>query len=206
MNAILYGGGPMNVINNRRSIRKYKNIPVNQDDLNIILQAGLLAPSAKHRQPWKYYVYTGKAKEQILSCMEHGLHREEGEEAVLPTFRYCLPDAFNTLRIMNEAPVLIMIENTNGSSPYEPIDVAQRITEISDSLAIGASVENILLAATELGYGTLWIANTCFAYPELVDYMNLKGQLVGAIALGVPDAVPYQKQCKPFDMVVEFKD
>ena len=52
----------------------------------------------------------------------------------------------------------------------------------------------------------VWMANTCFAYPELVDYMSLNGQLVGAIALGVPDAVPYQKQCKPFDMVVEFKD
>ena len=196
----------MNLFNARRSIRKYKNIPVKKEDLHIILEAGLLAPSAKHRQPWKYYVYTGAAKDQILSCMERGLHREQNEDALLATFRYCLPDAFNTLRIMNEAPVLIMIENTNGLSPYEPVDVAHRITEISDSLAIGASVENILLAATELGYGTLWIANTCFAYLELVDHMHLQGQLVGAIALGVPDTIPYQKQCKPFDAVVEFID
>ena len=53
-------------------------------------------------------------------------------------------------------------------SPYLGIDTDRRVSEICDTLSIGASVQNILLTATELGYGTLWIANTCFAYNELV--------------------------------------
>lgn len=32
----------------------------------------------------------------------------------------------------------------------------ERVTEICDTLSIGASVENILLKATELGLGILW--------------------------------------------------
>ena len=81
--------------------------------------------------------------------------------------------------------MLIIIENTNGRSPYTEINADGRIAEICDTLSIGASVQNILLTATELGYGTLWIANTCFAYNELADFIGIKGQLVGAISLGI---------------------
>ncbi len=38
-------------------IRKYKEDAVNKADIETILKAGILAPSAKNRQPWKYYVY-----------------------------------------------------------------------------------------------------------------------------------------------------
>lgn len=131
--------------------------------------------------------------------------RESGENKLLPDSQYGLPDAFHTLQIMREAPVLIMIENTNGTSPYLEIDTDHRVTEICDTLSIGASIQNILLTATELGYGTLWIANTCFAYNELVDFMRIKGQLVGAISLGIADEAPEQRPRKDFSEVVEFR-
>lgn len=131
--------------------------------------------------------------------------RESGENKLLPDSQYGLPDAFHTLQIMREAPVLIMIENTNGTSPYLEIDTDHRVTEICDTLSIGASIQNILLTATELGYGTLWIANTCFAYNELVDFMSIKGQLVGAISLGIADEAPEQRPRKDFSEVVEFR-
>lgn len=52
----------MKEISDRRSIRKYKEDAVNKADIEIILKAGILAPSAKNRQPWKYYVYAGSEK------------------------------------------------------------------------------------------------------------------------------------------------
>ncbi len=97
------------------------------------------------------------------------------------------------------------MENTNGTSPYLEIDTDHRVTEICDTLSIGAAIQNILLTATELGYGTLWIANTCFAYNELVDFMSIKGQLVGAISLGIADEAPEQRPRKDFSEVVEFR-
>lgn len=74
---------------------------------------------------------------------------------------------FNTLRIMKEAPVVIIVMNTNGQSPYEDVDADGMVMEICDSLSIGASIQNMLLKATEIGLGTLWIANTCFAYEKM---------------------------------------
>lgn len=197
-------GVVMREIYERRSIRKYKQSDVSQEDIEQILKAGMCAPSAKNRQPWKYYVYTGDEKGKVLDCMEHGLIRERDGKKLLPNSQNGLPDAFNTLKIMREAPVLIIIENTNGHSPYLEIDADKRITEICDTLSIGASVQNILLTATELGYGTLWIANTCFAYNELVDLIDIKGQLVGAISLGVPNEAPDQRPRKSFEEVIEY--
>ena len=158
----------MDSIQKRRSIRKYEDRQIEKSDIEEIIKAGMLAPSAKNRQPWKYIVYRSGAKEELLDKMEDGLIREERIEASLPLSKIGLPDAFHTLKIMRQAPVLIIILNTNGVSIFEKIGVDERVTEICDSLSIGASVENMLLRATELGIGSLWIANTCFAYKELV--------------------------------------
>lgn len=49
-------------ISGRRSIRKYKSIPVERELIEQVLQAGLYAPSSKNRQPWKFIVTSGKAK------------------------------------------------------------------------------------------------------------------------------------------------
>ncbi|MCI6165649.1 MAG: nitroreductase family protein [Lachnospira sp.] len=196
----------MNAIDERRSIRKYKSGEIDRQDIEKIVIAGTLAPSAKNRQPWKYIVYTDGSKQELLNVMERGLIRERDASRLLPESHNCLSDAFNTLRIMREAPVLIIIENTNGTSPYKQIDSERRVSEICDTLSIGASVENMLLKATELGYGTLWIANTCFAYDELIEFTEIKGQLVGAVSLGIADEMPAKRPRKPLEEVLEFRE
>ncbi len=47
-------------INNRKSIRRYTDQEVKQDDITKILEAGILAPSAKNRQNLKFIVITDK--------------------------------------------------------------------------------------------------------------------------------------------------
>lgn len=195
----------MNAIYDRRSIRKFQRKTLTQDLISEILDTGRAAPSAKNRQPWKYIVFTGKSKEELLDIMEIGLNREENISASLPLSRSGIPDARNTLKIMREAPVVIIVLNTNGTSPFISIDTDDRITEICDTLSIGASIQNILLNAHEKGLGTLWIANTCFAYKELVEYLDTDRQLIGAIAIGYPDECPHQRPRKTLDEIVEFR-
>lgn len=95
-----------------------------------------------------------------------------------------MPDAYNTLHIMENAPVIIMVVNTNGRSPFAVLNADERFTQINDTLSIGASIQNMLLRAEELGLGSLWIGNTCFAYRELTEYMQIDTELIGAVALG----------------------
>ena len=44
----------------RHSIRKFTGEPINEDDLNTIIKAGMAAPSAMNIQPWSFIVITDK--------------------------------------------------------------------------------------------------------------------------------------------------
>lgn len=192
-------------IYSRRSIRKFSSKEIPVETIDQILDAGRVAPSAKNRQPWKYIVFGRQKKDELLNVMESGILREERGEAVLPDFAYGIADAKNTLRAMKEAPIVIMVENTNGHNPFEMLEVHGRFVEICDSLSIGASIENILLKAQELGLGTLWIGNTCFAYQELVAYLHTEGQLIGAIAVGYANENPVARPRKKLEDIVEYR-
>ena len=47
----------------RRSIRKYSGLPVDPDDLKLLLEAGMAAPSGKNLKPWHFVTVT---KREIL--------------------------------------------------------------------------------------------------------------------------------------------
>ena len=171
-------------IASRRSIRKYRQNEVPVEMIHQIIQAGRLAPSGKNKQPWIFLVYREQAKKEILLKMEEGIQREASGHSILPDSGYGLPDARNTLRVMREAPVLIVVVNPYGKSPFEELTVDERVTEI----------------------GTLWVANTCFAYPELTEFINKPGQLIGAVALGYADEAPSQRPRKALEDLVEYRN
>lgn len=189
----------------RRSIRKYKQDEVPKDIVRQIIQAAALAPSGKNRQPWRFLVYEKEAKEELLARMEKGIFREMEGEALLPESAYGLPDAKNTLRIMRQAPVVVVVMNPGGRSPFEPLTNDERMKEIVDSLSAGAAIQNMLLEAEHLGFGTLWIANTCFAYPELMEVVKEEGQLLGAVALGYADEAPGARPRKKLEDIMEYR-
>lgn len=192
-------------IYDRRSIRKYKTDAVPRELIEEIVDAARMAPSAKNRQPWKFIVLEGAAKNEFTSAMCIGLEREMKRITPLPKSGFGLPDAKNTLRIMEEAPVVIAVLNTNGKSPFLPVDNDARVSEICDSLSIGAAIQNMILRAQELGLGTLWIANTCFAYEELTACLGTEVQLVSAVALGYPDEAPGMRPRKKMGEILEFR-
>ena len=137
--------------------------------------------------------------------MEHGLQREKSRP-FLPESADHLPDAEHTLEIMRQAPALIFIMNTLGSDLQKPLSVDERVFEICNTLSIGAAIENMSLAAVELGLGTLWICNTFFAFPELTEALHTKGVLYAALAVGYPDEAPFPRPRKSFDQVTEWRD
>lgn len=50
-----------NVLKNRRSVRAYTDAPVSEDDIKIMLECAMLAPSARNEQPWEFIVITDRA-------------------------------------------------------------------------------------------------------------------------------------------------
>lgn len=196
----------ISAIYDRRSIRKFSNKPISQKDITDIIQSGIKAPSSKNRQPWKYIVIQGKSKEEMLKVFRQGIEREENERALLPQSKQYIATAKYTVDIMSEAPTVIFVVNTLGKSILEDLTLEEHVYEICNIQSISASIQNMLLAATEKGIGSLWICDIYFAYPELYEWLDSEGQLIAAIAFGYPNEFPKERPRKNIDDIVEWRN
>jgi nitroreductase len=63
----------LEAIRDRRSIRKYKSTPVEEEKVGKILEAGRWAPSASNRQPWHFVVVRDKeTREKLADAHAYG--------------------------------------------------------------------------------------------------------------------------------------
>ncbi len=188
----------------RRSIRKYRSDDVPHPYIEEILRAGTLAPSSKNRQPWKFTVVQGEAKQEMLSAMERGLNRER-KNPLLPGSVKLIKGAEYTLSIMKQAPVIIFVTNRNGTDIRKNLSTEKRIYEICNAQSIGAAIENMTLTATELGLGSLWICDIYFAYEELTEWLGTESALYAALAVGYADESPAPRPRKDISSITEWR-
>ncbi len=189
----------------RRSIRKYKNKMISEQDILDIIESGTMAPSSKNRQPWKYIVVQGKEKEKMLNAFRDGIIREESGKALLPQSREYIGGAKYTVKILEQTPIVIFVVNSLGKGILTEMTSDERVSEICNVQSIGASIQNMLLAATEKGIGSLWICDIYFAYSELCEWLNVKGELLAAVAFGYPEESPKQTPRKEMENIIEWR-
>ena len=157
----------VNNIMNRCSIRSYKDTPVDKATIEILLKAGMAAPSASNRQPWEIIVVTEQGtREQLVKTS---------------------PNA----KMLLQAPVCIIV--CGNSERFYP-DPNVHVYWAEDCSAV---TENILVAAQSLGLGTCWCGvfprkeriaavSKVLGLPEGITPFNL-------IALGYPNEDPHVK-------------
>jgi len=109
-----------------------------------------------------------------------------------------------TIRVMESAPVTIIIFNPTSKHPLLERDTGEIYGDIVDIQSIGAAIQNMLLMAVDLGLGTLWICDVFFGYEELCEWLGEKGQMVAAVSVGYPDETPSARPRKPVEFVSEF--
>lgn len=74
----------MKAIMNRRSIRKYTDEMVTDDQVKILLQAAMAAPSAGNEQPWHFIVIRDREKmNQITTIHPHAASIKQAPVAIL---------------------------------------------------------------------------------------------------------------------------
>lgn len=194
----------LQVIAERRSIRKFKRDSVPREILEHILRAASLAPSSKNRQPWKFVAAGGAEKEAALDAMARGLSRE-AHRPLLPESAAHLSGAAYTLTVMRQAPVLIFVVDTLGEALSHTLAAEARVAELCNVQSIGAAIEHMLLAAAHFGLGSLWICDTFFAQEELSVWLNAPGLLVAAVAIGYADEAPSARPRKPLEEIVSWR-
>lgn len=124
--------GFFEVVEKRRSIRKFKPNKIAEEDLKKILEAGRLAPSGGNRQPWYFIVMQDSERKKALSI------------------------AANNQSFIADANVLIVALSVPSAQttklPYKLSST--RIPHKQDPMI---AIEHMVLAATALGYGSCWI-------------------------------------------------
>ena len=189
----------LEAIAERRSIRKFKDRPVSKDVLRQILHAATLAPSGKNRQPWHFHVVQGEARAEMVRVMREGMARftERGEGT---------GSAEWTVQVMEQAPVTVFVYNPFAEYKRRLKNVGDIMLSIVDVQSVGAAIQNMLLAALELGLGSLWICDVFYAYDELCEWLSETHQMIAAVSLGYADESPDPRARQPVDEVTRWVD
>lgn len=175
-------------IEKRRSIRKYTKSKISIKELKQIIKAGTDAPSAKNRQPWFFYILQEEVKSKFIYALQEGIENLLDKYKTLGIVRSDIESANNTIECMKNADALILVAHQKKyDKTYDDgvcWDLSAKDIEVTDILSIGASVQNMLLKATEMGYGTLWVCDIFYAYPKLIDFLQTDDAILSAICIG----------------------
>ena len=97
----------------------------------------------------------------------------------------------NTARIMDRAPVTVFVFNAATLAAEHNLEDAEPfLINLVDVQSVGAAIQTMLLAAFELGVGSLWICDVFYAYEELTNWLGETHQMIAAVSLGYPDESP----------------
>ncbi|RKD27535.1 Nitroreductase [Caminicella sporogenes DSM 14501] len=189
----------LDFIYKRHSIRKFKNQDVPIEDIKEMIKAATYAPSGKNLQNWHFVVVKNKEKiEEMAKIVE----RKSDELASYATDEE-MKKSFTKYRkyqtLFRNAPVVILI--FAGPYPSTGLEILKAKGASSEEIHnllrpspgiqnIGAAIENLLLAAANMGYGGCWMTSPNFASKEIQDYIGFKkeGYFLAAITpIGVPE-------------------
>ncbi len=151
-------------IENRRSIRTFKKDEIPNKVIEDLLNCGRLAPSAKNRQPWFFVVLKDFLKNRVAEIMAKEVTRSTQKEERKKLG--CPSSVLATSNVIKDAPILILVFKEKNDNWLT-----------GDHLSIGACIENILLRATDLNLGSLWIRDIAYTKEEiakLVGYEHLE--------------------------------
>ena len=169
-------------IKGRRSVRTYKSDEISEDLIRDIIEAATFAPSAKNGQQWRFIVLTGESKDKFTD-----MYRIE-----LGKLSVDLGSSYGSCTMMEEAPVVIVVWNTNERG---------WTTEVH---SVSAAIQNLLLKAHSLGLGTCWIGDIFYTYEAIMDYFRKPWKLLAAITVGWTDVTPESRPRLSVDEVAEF--
>lgn len=185
----------MDVIKSRKSCREFSSRMIPKKLILDILEAGRLAPSAKNRQPWYFVILEGDKKNRVADILESDLKVRDILEVNKPT-KEEIPVAslINSVRIIREAPVLILVFRTNEEEWKE-----------ADYISIGCALMNIHLAATNSNLGSIIIRDVIYKKTKIKKELGkMQMELVTGIVLGYGIEVNRNVKKKCLKEIVEW--
>jgi len=169
----------LRIVKSRRSVRFYKSDLVPEEHIIMILEAARWAPSGANTQPWIFIVV--KEQETKRKLMEIVKKQRRENTKKYPNFPWRASSESRDPELLIKVPVVIAVclDHTKKSVyPTERKDVYLY-------LAGGAAIQNMLLMATALGLGSLWLTPEEEGIKELLEIPR-DLELIALIPIGFP--------------------
>lgn len=170
------GNAVIEAIMNRRSVRKYKDLPVEREKLQLIAECGVNAPNGMNAQRWELRIVDNA---EMISSISESYLKANPEAGNDPAFK----------NMFRNAPAVIFIAVPEGE----------------DGLNAGLLGENICLAAYSLGLGSICLGGPVGYLKGSEEGRAFIGslgfsegyELLYMIGVGYPDESP---EAKPRDL------
>ncbi|MCL2840422.1 MAG: nitroreductase family protein [Defluviitaleaceae bacterium] len=156
----------IDVIKNRRSIRKFKTTEVSREQVQTLLEAAMLAPSACNTRAWRFIVVTNRdVLNQLAEIHPYG-------------------------KMLTAAPVCIVVVGLPALQEGHEHDLPKGFL----SQDCGATTQNILLQAEAMGLGSCWcgVYPKAPLMKSISDILNIPPDEIpfNLIAIGEKDQHP----------------
>jgi coenzyme F420-0:L-glutamate ligase / coenzyme F420-1:gamma-L-glutamate ligase len=172
----------------RRSIRTFLPDAVPRADLDALVTAACIAPAPHHSRPWRWVVLDGEPARRELAVAMGAHWRVDLERDGVGTARVDeLVDA-SVARLSAAPAALLGCLTWDGLDRYP--DETRRHAEYGMALlSLGAAVENLMLAATDRGFASCWVAAPIFCPETARDALALPDEWLphALVLVGRPD-------------------
>lgn len=145
------------------------------DDAQIeqIVQAGLTAPDHAKLQPWKFIVIRGEARIALGEVFFEATNRREPNMADEKLQK-------QKSKPLRSPLIIAVVANITPNHPKTP--------EVEQILSAGAALQLMQLAATAMGFGSIWLTGPNTSDPFVKSALGIAEQdeLVGFLYMGTP--------------------
>jgi nitroreductase len=166
-------------IRRRRAVGRVTDQVPTREQIETILEAGTHAPQHHDAEPWRFFVVAGDARleigELVAEALRPNLVDLSADKAAM---------IYEHARVkLLRAPVVIVAASVKPAN--------SKIVDIENVAAVAAAVQNMWLAAQELGLCAIWRTGNPAYNPEIKAYLGLDPEehIVAFLYLGYP-AVP----------------
>lgn len=182
------------VIRERRTIypEQYSERQVHKEQIDLILNNALWAPTHGNTQPWRFKVFMEEGREKLSSFLAETYLKLTPEEAQ--------NDQKLAKLLTRPKMASAVIAVCMGRQPEE------KILEIEEVEAVACAVQNMHLTCTAYGLGGFWASPKLIYTPDMNEFLGLgeKDKCLGLFYIGYPSIDWPKAHRKPLEYVTEW--
>lgn len=206
----------LEAIEGRRSIRRFKTDPIPREDIEKMVYAASMAPSGGNMQPWHFLaINNSHCRDEIA----HIIH-DEGVAFFRNFFKHTPRKYILPSLVFSKAPLLFVVLIKSLSLERDPCFCAfqekynirdrdiDRYGGFVDVQSVAAAIQNLLLTAYDLGYGSCWLRVPYYSKNHLEEFLDVKKpwEILALIPVGLPDHNPSLPLRRPVEKVLTYID